>query len=154
MVARGSSTDIPLPGYETTFITRTEMTTENLSRLREKVVSIVKNFGGEVIQNDDWGKRKLAYTVKKETRGQYTYYLYTGRPGTVQEIERNLRISEDVIRFLSVKLDSEFDAAEYAKMTATKPRNPSYGKERERDRYYDRDHRRDRDDSYMDQDFE
>lgn len=104
-----------LPGYETTFITRPEMSDDALKTLRERIERIVGTFGGEVVQHDDWGKRKLAYTIKKETRGHYTYLAFTGKPGVIQEIERNLRIHEHVLRFLSVNLTKEFDKEKFNK---------------------------------------
>jgi small subunit ribosomal protein S6 len=104
-----------LPGYETTVITRGELMEDSLKNLQERLAAAVKNFGGEVVLTEDWGSRKLAYTIQKETRGRYTYLVYTGKGEVVAEIERNLRINEHVLRFLSVNLDKEFDAPEFVK---------------------------------------
>ncbi len=104
-----------LPGYETTLITRAEMTDSAVQQLRDKLTAIVGEFGGKVVITEDWGKRKLAYPIQKEQRGQYTYVVYTGKQGVVHEIERNLRIHEHVLRFLSVSLGTYFDGEAYAK---------------------------------------
>ncbi len=104
-----------LPGYETTVITRAEMTDENLKALNEKIANIVTSYGGDVVLSEDWGKRKLAYPIQKESRGQYTFTVYSGKPGIVHEIERNLRIHDHVLRFLTVNLANEFDAEIYRK---------------------------------------
>jgi len=105
-------------GYETTFITRSELTDEALKTLQERISQVVSTFQGEVVLAEDWGKKKLAYPIKKESRGHYTYMVYTGKPGVVHEIERNLRLHDHVLRFLTVNLDQEFDAPEFKKQRA------------------------------------
>ena len=107
-----------IPGYETTFVTRTELPDEGLSALKDRLNQIFSSFNGEVILSEDWGKRKLAYPVKKETRGQYTYIVYTGKEGVVSEVERNLRIHEHTLRFLTVSLGKEFDPSVFKKQRA------------------------------------
>lgn len=99
-----------LPGYETTIITRGELSEDALKALQERINGIVASFGGEIVTTEDWGSRKLAYTIQKESRGRYTYNVYTGKGAVVAEIERNLRINEHVLRFLTVNLEKEFDA--------------------------------------------
>ena len=98
-----------LPGYETTVITRAEMSDDNLKVLQEKLNGVIAAFGGELITTEDWGKRKLSYPIQKETRGQYTYIVYTGKGEVVHEIERNLRLHDHVLRFLTVNLEKEFE---------------------------------------------
>lgn len=107
-----------LPGYETTFITRTDISDDTLKGLVDRLSTAVSGFGGEVVSTEDWGKRKLAYTIQKEQRGQYTYMVYTGKGDVVREIERNLRLSEHVLRFLSVNLEKEFDSSTFLKQRA------------------------------------
>jgi small subunit ribosomal protein S6 len=108
-----------LPGYETTFVTKVDLTDEALKTLKDRLFGIVKAYGGELVYEEDWGKRKFAYPIEKETRGQYTYFVYTG-PGTVvAEIERNLRLHESLLRFMTVVLAKEFDKDEYAKVAPT-----------------------------------
>jgi small subunit ribosomal protein S6 len=110
-----SNTPAILSGFETTIITRNELSDEGLKALQERVTTIISQFGGEVVMTEDWGKRKLAYPIEKETRAQYTYFVYTGTGGVVHEIERNLRIHDHVLRFLSVSLGKEFDADRFRK---------------------------------------
>ncbi len=102
-----------LPGYETTFITRVDLSDDALKTLKDRLFGIVKAYGGEVVYEEDWGKRKFAYPIEKETRGQYTYFVYTGRGDVVAEIERNLRIHESLLRFMTVNLSKEFDKEVY-----------------------------------------
>lgn len=104
-----------LPGYETTFITRVDQTEDQLKTLKDRLFKIVKDFKGEIVHQEDWGKRKFAYPIQKEVRGQYTYFVYTGAPGVVAELERNLRLNESTLRFMTVVLSKEFDKDAYNK---------------------------------------
>jgi len=105
-------------GYETTFITRPELSDEALKTLANKLSEVVSQFQGEVELTEDWGRRKLAYSIEKETRGHYTYLVYTGKGDVVHEIERNLRLHDHVLRFLSVNLGKDFNASTFKKQRA------------------------------------
>lgn len=107
-----------LPGYETTFITRPELSDDGLKALHERVKGVISQFAGEIVLAEDWGKRKMAYSIQKETRGHYSYLAYTGKPGVVHELERNLRLQEHVLRFLTVNLEEEFEAEAFCKRRA------------------------------------
>jgi len=107
-----------IPGFETTFVTGPEMSDETLKTLVDRIGGIVTQFGGTVVHNEDWGKRKLAYPISKETRGHYTYFVYTGKGDVVHEIERNLRLNDQVFRFLSVNLEKEFHIDGFKKARA------------------------------------
>lgn len=98
-------------GYETTYITRPDVSDDNQKTFLDKVKGIIAAHGGQVVAVEDWGRRRLAYPIQKETRGYYTYIMYTGNNSLVAELERNLRINESVMRFLSVKLGDDFDPA-------------------------------------------
>lgn len=131
-----ASKNVLLPGYETTFITRAEMTDDNLKTLRERLTALVGTFGGELVEHEDWGKRRLAYPIQKENRGHYTYMVYTGKPGVVSEFERTLRIQDHVIRYLTVQLNYEFDKDEWQKeKAAIKSRKEKAAEEQYEDRY-------------------
>lgn len=107
-----------LPGYETIFITSPDLSDEVLKGLKDRLSPIVEQFGGKMVLTEDWGKRKLAYPIRKETRGHYSYFVYTGNPGVVHEVERNLRIQEHILRFLTVNLDQVFDSEQFQKRRA------------------------------------
>ena len=106
------------PGYETTIVLKSDLGDDGVVALQEKIANITKEFGGSVVLNEDWGRRKLAYPVRKESRAHYTYVVYTAKPGVVHEIERNLRIHEHVLRFLTVNLEKEFDGELFKKQRA------------------------------------
>jgi small subunit ribosomal protein S6 len=104
-----------LPGYETTYITRAELSDEKLKELQERLNGVVAAYKGQVVLSEDWGKRKLAYPIQKEARGHYTYVVYTGTGDVVHEMERNLRLHDHVLRFLTVNLEKEFDGEVFTK---------------------------------------
>ena len=108
-----------LPGYETVIITRIDMTDDALKTLKEKIITVLKTFGGDVVYQEDWGKRKFAYPINKETRGHYTFLVYTGHGDVVAEVERNLRLNEFVVRFMTINLAKEFDLEVYNKENAS-----------------------------------
>ena len=116
-----------IPGYETTYVTRGELSEEAHKALKDKIFKIVETFGGELVHQEDWGRRKLAYVIEKESRGRYTYFTYTGKPGVVAEIERNLRLQENVLRFLTIQLGKEFDSADYLKKNNSDKQWPDRG---------------------------
>lgn len=100
-------------GYETTYITRPDVSEDAQKTFLEKLKGIVAAHGGQILATEDWGKRRLAYPIQKESRGYYTYLLFTGNNSLVAELERNMRINETVLRFLSVKLADDFDPAKH-----------------------------------------
>lgn len=97
-----------IAGYETVFITKTEITDAQMTEIQEKLQNAVKTHKGDWVLSEDWGSRKLAYPIQKEARGRYSYVVYTGKDNVVAEVERNLRLNEHVVRFLSVQVSKEF----------------------------------------------
>ncbi|HVK83084.1 MAG TPA: 30S ribosomal protein S6, partial [Kofleriaceae bacterium] len=74
-----------------------------------RIKGIIEGMGGKIIKVDNWGKRRLAYEVAKERKGIYLYWQYLANPGVVEETERNLRMLDSVIRYLTVKVDEDVD---------------------------------------------
>jgi len=72
---------------------------------------IISAGGGELIETDEWGSRELAYRIRNERRGYYVRLDYTAPSAAVSEVERNLKIADAVLRFLSVMVEPEADAA-------------------------------------------
>ncbi|MBA3395426.1 MAG: 30S ribosomal protein S6 [Deltaproteobacteria bacterium] len=114
--------------YETIYILRPNTPNEGVAEVNTRIRGIIENMGGKIIKVDNWGKRRLAYEVAKERKGIYLYWQYLATPGVVEETERNLRMLDSVIRYLSVKVEenidvtarpSEIDDASYEKAATT-----------------------------------
>jgi small subunit ribosomal protein S6 len=93
--------------YELMFIVRPDMTEEDQDKLISNLQSAVTSGGGQVKNVEKMGKRRLAYTVRKFNDGLYMLLNFEGGGGLVHELERRLRVSEPVIKFLSVRIDEE-----------------------------------------------
>ena len=113
-----ANTSGKFPGYETTIITKVELADDALKALKDRLNGVVKAYNGELVYGEDWGKRKFAYPIQKEVRGHYTYMVYTGKGDVVAELERNLRLNDQVLRFMTVNLAKEFDKEVFTKEMA------------------------------------
>jgi small subunit ribosomal protein S6 len=91
--------------YETIFILDPDLEEEQTQSAIEKAKGIITQNSGEILKVEDWGKRKLAYQVKKKTKGHYILIHFMGSPALVSELERNFRVMDAVIKFQSVRLD-------------------------------------------------
>src|SRR5262245_39956416 len=95
--------------YETIFILRPDTNQEGITLVNTRVRSVIDQMGGKIMKLDNWGKRKLAYEIKKQLKGIYLYWQFLGTTGMVEEIERNLRMLDSVIRYYTVKVDEDVD---------------------------------------------
>ena len=93
--------------YELMFIVRPDMTEEDQDKLISTLEAAVTSSGGQVKSMEKMGKRRLAYTVRKFHDGLFILLTFEGGGGLVHELERRLRVTEPVIKFLSVRIDEE-----------------------------------------------
>jgi small subunit ribosomal protein S6 len=93
--------------YETIFILRADTANDGVASVNQRLRGILESMGGKALKLDNWGKRKLAYEVQKQLKGIYLYWRYLATAGTVEEIERNLRMLDSVIRYYTVKVDED-----------------------------------------------
>jgi len=91
--------------YETIFIMDPDLEEEQAQSTLEKIKGIITQTKGEILRVEDWGKRKLAYEVKKKAKGHYILIHFLGTPALLTELERNFRVMDAVIKFQSVRLD-------------------------------------------------
>ena len=102
--------------YETLFIVDPELTDEGLKEVAEKFKNIILADKGHILKYDEWGKRKLAYPVSKREYGIYILLDYCGPSDIVNELERNMRIDERVLKYITVKLSDSFDEEDLEKI--------------------------------------
>ena len=93
--------------YELMFIVRPDMTEEDQDKLISTLESVVSSSGGQMKSVEKMGKRRLAYLVRRFHDGVYILLTLEGSGGLIHELERRLRVSEPVIKFLTVRIDEE-----------------------------------------------
>jgi small subunit ribosomal protein S6 len=94
-----------LSNYEVTYILR-PLEEANITTNNERINTIIQNAGGEIVARNDWGRRRLAYPIQKIHDGYYTT-LFIELPGSaVRSVERSLELTEDVLRYLVVRVDT------------------------------------------------
>jgi small subunit ribosomal protein S6 len=95
--------------YETTMILKPETHKEGIRALAGRLQGILDRNGGRLQKIDNWGTRTLAYPIGRNKKGIYLYIRYLGGSDMVKELERNLRIHDDVVRYLTVLVDEDVD---------------------------------------------
>ncbi|AFZ52225.1 30S ribosomal protein S6 [Cyanobacterium aponinum] len=98
--------------YEMMFVLRPDLTQEQVNGQMRKYRDFLKENGAEKVSLEVWGKRRLAYPIQKFQEGIYILTYYTGDGSQVASIERDMRLGEEVLRYLTIKLDSDFDFEE------------------------------------------
>jgi len=95
--------------YETLFIVTPDSSEEDLKAVATKIKGVVTGMNGIVTSYDEQGRKKLAYSVKKQNKGYYVLMDYVGSADIVSEIERNMRLDDRVLKYLTVKLADQVD---------------------------------------------
>ncbi len=109
--------------YETLFVVKPTLTDEETAAQVAKVTAVLAKEGAELLATDDMGMRKLAYPVQKNERGYYTILFFKAEGSVINELERNLKINEDVIKFLTVKYSNTREIAQFDKLVAAANKN-------------------------------
>lgn len=95
-----------MPLYETTFITRQDMPQQDVTKLASSLSDIVTQGGGKVVKNEYWGLKNFAYRINKQRKGHYTMLAIDAPAPALHEMERNIRINEDILRMLTICVDT------------------------------------------------
>ncbi len=101
--------------YETAILFDPELPEERRKEFLAKLAGVIASYQGDILKQDDWGNRKLAYRIGKRVNAYYSFLLYTGNRGVVEEVERNIKIFDGVMRHLTSRVDVE------VKMKAASP---------------------------------
>jgi len=95
-----------MPLYESTLIARQDLSKQDVTKLTDSLGSIIEQGGGKLVKNEYWGIRNLAYRIKKNRRGHYAWLAIDAPVAAVHEMKRNIGINEDIVRALTVRVDS------------------------------------------------
>jgi small subunit ribosomal protein S6 len=98
--------------YELVYILQPNVDPDEADRVATRIQEVVTKLGGKITKVDQWGRRKLAYPIKKASRGVFVFVKIVGYNDMVAELERNLRIADAVMRFQTVRKEGVFDLAE------------------------------------------
>ncbi len=95
-----------MPSYELVFILNAKLTEDDFSRVLGKVNDLITKLGGTVTETNQWGKRRLAYPIKKQAEGNYVLEKVQIKQTALKELDANLKLSEDVLRYLFIRENS------------------------------------------------
>ena len=93
-----------MPLYETTFITRQEVSLLDVEKITTNFAKILTDNGGSIVKTEQWGLRDLAYIIKKSSKAYYTMLAIDAPIGAVKEMERRLGLSEDILRYVTIRV--------------------------------------------------
>lgn len=93
--------------YETIFISDPDLSDQLRSDLFDKVRNIIAKDKGIILDFEEWGNKKLAYEIKKKLRGHYVCVTYGGTGELVKELERNFRLTDDILKFMTINLSDD-----------------------------------------------
>ena len=119
-----------MPLYEHIFIARQDVSTAQVESLTDDLTKIVEDEGGRVAKNEYWGLRPLAYKIKKNRKGHYVLLNIDAPFPAIAEMERQARLNEDVIRFMTIRVD-ELEEGPSAFMRAKSDRSDRRGGRRD-----------------------
>jgi len=122
-----------MPFYENVFISRQDISATQVETLTEQFATIVKDHGGEVTKREYWGLRNLAFRIKKNRKGHYVLLNISAPAAAVAEMERNMRINEDVLRHMTIRVE----ALEEGPSMMLQRRDEREGREGRRSRDYE-----------------
>ncbi len=124
-----------MPLYESTFIARPEISAQQAEALAERFAGIITENGGKVEKTEHWGLKSLAYRIKKHRKGHYVMFNLDAPSDAVKEMERNMKIDEDVLRILTIRV-KELEEGPSAMMLARASRDDRGGRGERGDRRY------------------
>ena len=94
-----------MPYYESVFIARPDISAAQVEALTESLTSITSENGGSVTKNEYWGLKTLTYRIKKNRKGHYSLLNLDAPAAARKELERNMLLNEDILRFMTIRVD-------------------------------------------------
>lgn len=124
--------------YESVFIARQDISSSQVEQLADQFAGILSENGGEVKKRELWGIRNLAYKINKNRKGHYVLFNIDGPSAAVQEMERQMRIHEDILRYMTIRMD-ELEEGPSAIMQSKSEKSDRGRGDRRGPRNFDRD---------------
>src|SRR6516165_1130220 len=136
-----------MPLYEHVFLARQDVSAQQVEELSAQITGVIQQLGGKVTKLEQWGLRSLSYRVRKNRKAHFTFMNVDAPPAALNEVERQERLNEDVLRYLTIRVDEheEGPSAMLRKSDRDRDRDDRGGGFRDRDRDRDRGERRPRD---------
>ena len=107
--------------YETTLVLKPDLTGDAIESILDRVRGSITKMEGTLLKIDHLGRKKFAYPIQKQTRGIYVHTHYVGKDNLVSELERNLRISDSVLRYLTVRLAASIPTGDHEVVEYVRP---------------------------------
>lgn len=104
-IRESTKSQIKMANYEITYIARQEISENDVEKITDSFTKLLSDNGGKVIKTEYWGLRNFAYEIKKAKNGHYAFLGVDAPAPAVKELERNMRLHENVVRFLTIKVD-------------------------------------------------
>jgi small subunit ribosomal protein S6 len=95
-----------MPAYEHVLIARQDISPAQAETLNEELKALIESLGGHIAKIEYWGLRNLTYRIKKNRKGHYSLLAIDAPPAAVKEMERQIAINEDVLRFMTVRVEA------------------------------------------------
>ena len=136
-----------MPLYEHVFLTRQDASAQQVEELTSQFKGVIEQLGGKVVKTEQWGVKSLAYRLRKNRKAHFTLLNVDASPSALNEVERQGRLNEDVLRYLTVRVDEHEEGPSAMMRKADRDRERDergFGpRDRDRDRGF-REHRRER----------
>jgi small subunit ribosomal protein S6 len=104
--------------YETTFIVNATLEDTQVDVIIEKVKELITKNGGQILAAEKWGRKRLTYTIRKKNNGFYMFFEFKAPGDAIAKLERHYQLEEQILRYLTVKLDKKALKARAAKLAA------------------------------------
>ncbi len=116
-----------MPLYESIFIARQDVPTTQVEALTKEFSDIIVKDGGSVKKTEQWGLRNLAYRISKNKKGHYVMFNFDAPSAAIAEMERNMKLHEDVLRFMTVRVEAHEEAPSAILRKDERAERPAFG---------------------------
>jgi small subunit ribosomal protein S6 len=135
-----------MPLYEHVFLARQDVSAQQVEELTAQLTGVIQQLGGKVAKVEQWGVRSLSYRVRKNRKAHFTFMNVDAPSAALTEVERQERLNEDVLRYLTIRVDEHEEGPSAMLRKSDRDRDDRGGfRDRDRDRDRDRGERRPRD---------